>query len=86
MADAMNNLLLPPLCAVRMPGDGRPVVVVRGEPGYCNAPYEGFDPDRYNASLGVTPAQREAMLAGSMFGWHVPGANPAAHANAKAEA
>jgi len=28
-----------------------------------------------NKSRGVTPAQREAMTAGSMFGWHVPAAN-----------
>lgn len=31
--------------------------------------------DEFNDLLGVTPAQREAMLIGSMFGYDVPGAN-----------
>jgi hypothetical protein len=30
----------------------------------------------FNESLGVTPKQVEAMLAGSMFGWNSPAANP----------
>lgn len=32
--------------------------------------------DRYNLALGITKAQGEACLFGSMFGWHIPGANP----------
>ena len=32
--------------------------------------------DEMNRNIGVTPAQREAMKAGSMFGWHTPAADP----------
>lgn len=32
--------------------------------------------DELNAMEGVTPPQLSAMHAGSMFGWHVPAANP----------
>jgi hypothetical protein len=32
--------------------------------------------DELNKSEGVTKAQREAMETGSMWGWHVPGADP----------
>ena len=32
--------------------------------------------NEYNSKLGVTRAQEEAMRTGSMFGFHVPGADP----------
>ena len=32
--------------------------------------------DEYNANLGVSKEQAEAMRAGSMFGFHVPAADP----------
>lgn len=58
------------------------IVLFRGE---CT--YEFYDGPRYgqrreatidalNDWLGVTPAQREAMLNGSLFGWNIPAANP----------
>ena len=32
--------------------------------------------DEYNGQLGVSRAQAAAMLAGAMFGWEVPAADP----------
>jgi hypothetical protein len=55
------------------------IKIVRGENGYL--PYipcwqTGITVDQLNQQIGVTKPQAEAMLAGSMFGWNVPGANP----------
>ena len=62
---------------------GLPCIVInKGEPGYTpTARYgDGVTPreavDAANKAMGVTRAQEEAMVAGSMFGWHVPGADP----------
>jgi hypothetical protein len=37
-----------------------------------------------NLALGVTPAQREALLAGSLFGFNCPAADPASYTAAGA--
>lgn len=56
--------------------DNAPVIEIRrGEPGYTPC-FDGQSADVLNAAAGVTPAQREAMLVGSMFGWHAPAADP----------
>ena len=65
---------LPEFCAAELPSTGETILIRRGERGYWASPDR--DVERTNRSLGVTPAQREAMLVGSMFGWEVPGADP----------
>lgn len=78
---------LPPLCYARQPETGATVLIVRSEDGYH--PVQTFlAPGQLNAALAEppTPAQVQAMLVGSMFGWQVFGANPACQAAARADA
>lgn len=87
-----NRYLLPELagqhelpndCYSILPSSGEIVFLVNGEKGYF--PYDKSTPDpelnrqfvaASNALLGVTRAQEEAMLAGSLFGWDTPAAKP----------
>lgn len=61
--------------------DGSLIIIARGEEGYY--PYAEPSPANeqvaatLNAKMGVSAAQAAAMVAGSIFGWHVPGADPA---------
>jgi hypothetical protein len=64
---------LPPLAFVDnstgFAASGASVVAVRrGEPG-CYAVQTDLSAEQLNAQHGVSEAQREAMHAGSMFGW-----------------
>ena len=65
---------LPDICAAAHPVDGSPIVIRRSESGYYPA-RAGFDIEGFNARHGITAKHVECMLVGSMFGWHVPGAN-----------
>ena len=73
---------LPEQCFGYLKATGEIVVLQKGQKGY--APTEKFAEnetpqecvDSLNAAIGVTKAQAAAMEAGSMFGWHVPGADP----------
>jgi hypothetical protein len=74
---------LPAQCYSMKPHQGTRILIQRGEGGYT--PIEDKvmlytelreKIDGQNAELGVTRAQEEAMLAGSMFGWDTPGAKP----------
>jgi hypothetical protein len=74
---------LPELCYSTLPSSGALIQIVRGENGYfeCANAHIGKEANRMFADTsdrlnGVTRAQEEAMLAGSMFGWDVPGAKP----------
>jgi hypothetical protein len=68
---------LPKICALINAVDGTANLIRRGETGYYPWPYRTeADVDRFNERHNVTPAQKEAMKVGSMFGFDVPGADP----------
>jgi hypothetical protein len=69
---------LPDQCVAIHPSTGKAIFIKRGVMGFYDMPSD-LDEGAvklYNAIHGITPRQREAMLAGSMFGWDVPGADP----------
>lgn len=74
---------LPEVCFSILPSTGDVIIIKHGESGYYRCEYSTDDKafnrefanDR-NANLGVSKAQVEAMLAGSMYGWDVPAADP----------
>jgi hypothetical protein len=79
MADVLETLKkLPRYCAAKDPVTGSTILIERGVSGYWPAP--DVIVDSYNGARGVTPAQVEAMTAGSMFGWDCPAADPDTYA------
>lgn len=87
-----NRLLLPELagkhelpdfCYSTAPATDGIIVIKRGERGYYPCEYSTNDQEynrefakERNIKLGVSRAQEEAMLAGSLFGWDAPAAKP----------
>jgi len=93
VAKARNLSKLPDLCygllETNQPGH-RIVLLRAGERGYYNTEFDRATMplaaarvlvDQLNVRLGVTDAQQLAMIAGSAFGFHVPGADPDHHLN-----
>jgi len=74
--------VLPEQCFTENPENGEVVIIKRGESGYypisaVQNEGENFGKvTRLNKSIGVDKRQAAAMLAGSMFGWNVPAADP----------
>jgi hypothetical protein len=71
---------LPAYCFYRNLMDKSVIRLVRGMSGYYPVypqPSVDITIDLLNEHLGVTKPQAEAMYIGSMFGWHVRGADPA---------
>lgn len=73
---------LPEQCYSTLPDTGEVIIINRGESGYRKTDVQGGQgamrrfADEMNGKLGVSKAQEAAMIAGSMFGWQVPGADP----------
>ena len=79
--DMRNDL--PENCLATLTSTGELIVIQRGEKGYRRSEWDTGDSrenqkiaDHYNQKCGINPAQIEAMQIGSMYGFHVPGANP----------
>lgn len=72
---------LPETCLSVLEASGELITIRRGEKGYEKAQFPIVGSARetaanLNLAARVTKAQEAAMLVGSMFGWHVPGADP----------
>lgn len=73
---------LPEKCFSYLESTGEMIIITKGEKGYIPTGASGKDMtpreavDAANKTIGVTKAQEAAMVAGSMFGWQVPGADP----------
>lgn len=77
---------LPDRCYSVMPNSDEIIIIHKGEDGFSRTDKYGHDReaaqaivDEYNSRDGVTKAQEAAMLAGSLFGWHTPAADPKNH-------
>ena len=84
MAKNFNPAALPEHCYAVLPSSGQLIEVRRGEKGYYPCAYSTGDraynkvlANQFNAHEGISKAQASAMLAGSLFGWNVPAADPA---------
>ena len=78
---------LPDQCYIYAETENKIGIVKKGESGYYKTDVlesnniNSHDEAKafvaeLNEKLGVTPIQRRAMMAGSMFGWHTPAADP----------
>lgn len=74
---------LPDVCYTILESTGQLIHIIKGKEGY-GIPAWNTDSaeenrklaDLFNEQLGITPAQKQAMEVGSMFGWNTPGADP----------
>lgn len=74
---------LPETCYSVLPITGELIIIKIGEVGYYRTDYstnskeENIElKDYFNERCGITKVEEECMKVGSMFGWHVPGADP----------
>lgn len=81
--EPMRRNELPETCFSILPSSGQLIIIRCGEHGYYPSEWDTGSREEnreiassHNARRGITDIQEAAMLAGSMFGWNTPGANP----------
>ena len=79
----MRRNELPDTCFSILPSTGQLIIIKKGESGYYPSEWDTGNREEnrdiassHNESRGISDMQESAMLAGSMFGWNTPGANP----------
>lgn len=79
----MRRNELPDACFSILPSTGQLIIIKKGESGYYPSEWDTGNREEnrdiassHNESRGISDMQESAMLAGSMFGWDTPGANP----------
>ena len=81
--EPMRRNDLPETCLSILPSTGQLIIIQHGERGYYPSEWDTGKREEnreiassHNVRRGITDIQEAAMLAGSMFGWNTPGANP----------
>ena len=81
--EPMRRNDLPETCFSILPSSGQLIIIRCGERGYYPSEWDTGKREEnreiassHNARRGITDIQEAAMLAGSIFGWNTPGANP----------
>ena len=81
--EPMRRNELPETCFSILPSSGQLIIIRCGERGYYPSEWDTGNREKnrdiassHNESRGISDMQESAMLAGSMFGWNTPGANP----------
>ena len=79
----MRRNELPDFCLSTLPSTGQLIILKRGERGYYASDWDTRKREENqniarepNRRRGISDIQEAAMRAGSMFGWHTPGADP----------
>lgn len=79
----MRRNELPDFCLSTLPSSGQLIILKRGERGYYASDWDTGKREEnqniaqeHNRQRGIADIQEAAMVAGSMFGWNLPGADP----------